>query len=436
MPVEDDDMKLNATPPAYLRDLVGKWKSTLFICCLVGLALDSSISARAQETTFSSLVGEWDHIATGENIQVRPNGDVWQTSGPMARVAAGVIEVGGNFAFEGKDNLGHRFRCVYYITFLADGTTNWRTVAHEGSSTCPSGIHAPVKAWRETDSGRPRPPITPGPSAASPTSAPTPAPCADAGTHWRSAEAIGTLAAYEDHLVQFPACAFAGLAKVRIASLGQQVPLPAQSSLPGRPPDQSQPSIGSAPPSFDCDKGLPLIEQRICDNSGLAAKDRSLTVLYGRLANSLSADEKLLLRNEQRQWLKRRGDCRAFSSDKLVACADRLYDERILQLQRKLSGDAAGTDPSFECHANLDPAEGAICADANLAAKDRLLTDLYTRLRSALAVRSPNELNDLIKGQRTWLGQRRQCREPQLAACVAALYDQRIRSLRAGLARQ
>ena len=74
--------------------------------------------------------------------------------------------------------------------------------------------------------------------------------------------------------------------------------------------------------------------------------------------------------------------------------------------------------------------------DANLAAKDRLLTDLYTRLRSALAVRSPNELNDLIKSQRTWIVQRRQCREPQLAACIAALCDQRINGLRAGLARQ
>ncbi|MGP0093425.1 MAG: lysozyme inhibitor LprI family protein [Xanthobacteraceae bacterium] len=429
-------MKLKATPPACLRrDLVGKWRSALVISCLLGLAPGSLFSAHAQDTTFSSLVGEWDHIATGENIQVRPNGDVWQTSGPMARVAAGIIEAGGNFAFEGKDNQGRRFRCVYYITFLADGTTNWRTVAHEGSSTCPSGIHAPVKAWLETDTGRPRQQITAGPNAGS-SSASTPTPCADAGTHWRSAEAIGTLAAYEDHLAQFPACAFAGLAKVRIASLGQQVPLPAQSSLPRRSPDPSQPPVTSAPPSFDCDKSLPLIEQRICDSPGLATKDRSLTILYSRLADSLSGDEKLMLRNEQRQWLKRRRDCGAFTSDKMVACASRLYDERISQLQQKLSRAAAGADPSFECQAGLSPDESAVCADANLAAKDRLLTDLYTRLRSALAVRSPNELNDLIRGQRTWLGQRRQCHEPRLAACVAALYDQRISNLRAGLARQ
>jgi len=232
-------MKLKARQPAHLRrDLFRKWKSKLLSSCLVGLALASPFSARGQESAFSSLIGEWDHIATGENIQVRPNGDVWQTSGPMARVAAGIIQAGGNFAFEGIDNQGHRFRCVYYITFLADGTTNWRTVAHEGSRICPSGIHAPVKAEREAERERPRPQLSPGPSAGS-SFASAPAPCADAGTHWRSVEAIGTLEAYEDHLAQFPACPFAGLAKVKIASLGQQVPLPAPSSLPGRPGSKS-----------------------------------------------------------------------------------------------------------------------------------------------------------------------------------------------------
>lgn len=44
-------------------------------------------------------------------------------------------------------------------------------------------------------------------------------PCAAAGDHWRSAEAIGSVAALEDHLARFPTCAFAGLAKARIESL-------------------------------------------------------------------------------------------------------------------------------------------------------------------------------------------------------------------------
>jgi hypothetical protein len=43
--------------------------------------------------------------------------------------------------------------------------------------------------------------------------------CADASDHWRSAEAIGTIAVFEDHIARFPNCPFAGLAKARIAAL-------------------------------------------------------------------------------------------------------------------------------------------------------------------------------------------------------------------------
>jgi uncharacterized caspase-like protein len=54
------------------------------------------------------------------------------------------------------------------------------------------------------------------------TPAPTPAPvdpCAVASEHWKSAEAINTKAAYEDHLTRFPTCSFADLARAKIAAL-------------------------------------------------------------------------------------------------------------------------------------------------------------------------------------------------------------------------
>jgi formylglycine-generating enzyme required for sulfatase activity len=50
-------------------------------------------------------------------------------------------------------------------------------------------------------------------------------PCAAAGDHWKSAEAIGSLGAFEDHLARFPACAFAGLAKSRIGALKPATPV-------------------------------------------------------------------------------------------------------------------------------------------------------------------------------------------------------------------
>jgi TPR repeat protein len=44
-------------------------------------------------------------------------------------------------------------------------------------------------------------------------------PCAAAESHWKSAEAIGRVAVYKDHLAKFPNCPFAELAKARIESL-------------------------------------------------------------------------------------------------------------------------------------------------------------------------------------------------------------------------
>jgi hypothetical protein len=44
-------------------------------------------------------------------------------------------------------------------------------------------------------------------------------PCVAASDHWKSAEAINTKGAYEDHLARFPTCSFTSLARTRIAAL-------------------------------------------------------------------------------------------------------------------------------------------------------------------------------------------------------------------------
>jgi len=253
-----------------------------------------------------------------------------------------------------------------------------------------------------------------GPSSVGP---PTADPCTAAETHWRSTEAIGTLPAYEDHVARFPTCAFAGLAKVRIDSLKQPIAAVPRSNPPPRP------AAG-----FACGATLPPTEQLICNDPNLAGKDGSLTSLYNRLADGLAAEAKVALRDEQRQWLKRRGDCNA-----AAACVARLYDDRISQLQLKLSSAPTDRGPTFDCHAKLAPDEQAVCADAKLAAKDRLLVELYQRVKSALSGQPQVEL---IKAQRDWIGQRKQCREPQMAACLAGLYDQRINRLKSMSANQ
>jgi hypothetical protein len=62
-----------------------------------------------------------------------------------------------------------------------------------------------------------KPPST---SVAAPISSPEKSePCASAEAHWKSAEAIGTKASYEDHVSRFGNCAFAGLARAKLAAL-------------------------------------------------------------------------------------------------------------------------------------------------------------------------------------------------------------------------
>ena len=60
---------------------------------------------------------------------------------------------------------------------------------------------------------------------AAPQAAPRADPCAAAEAHWKAADGIGTLGAYEDHLARFPNCIFATLARARIEGLKQKTAL-------------------------------------------------------------------------------------------------------------------------------------------------------------------------------------------------------------------
>jgi uncharacterized protein len=72
--------------------------------------------------------------------------------------------------------------------------------------------------------------------------------------------------------------------------------------------------------------------------------------------------------------------------------------------------------------------EQAICADAELSAKDLALDDLFLQVRDRLS----GELRaNLIEAQRSWVSKRNQCRDPGMAACLAQSYDSSIRELEA-----
>jgi hypothetical protein len=118
---------------------------------MMGLLLFAAVSviphsANAQQSIFPLLVGEWNHLDSGESIRVTRTGDVWTTGGPQSRVG-NTNQGGGNFAFEGRNNSsGGLYRCVYYITFLrGNDSANWRLVSEAGAH-CPTGIFARVSS--------------------------------------------------------------------------------------------------------------------------------------------------------------------------------------------------------------------------------------------------------------------------------------------------
>ena len=67
-----------------------------------------------------------------------------------------------------------------------------------------------------------------------------------------------------------------------------------------------------------------------------------------------------------------------------------------------------------------------MCAQPELSAKDRQLASLYSRLRSNL---DGQRLRALIAAQKEWLHSRDSCGNPNINACIARLYDQRIGQL-------
>jgi hypothetical protein len=130
----------------------------------------------------------------------------------------------------------------------------------------------------------------PGPIPGPPPPVPPSDPCAAAGEHWRSAESIGTAEAYQDHLAHFPNCAFAGLARAKLAALQQRPPIP--------PPTPPSTAVATGFLFPDSDRrylsraelsSLPTAQLRIARNEIYARKgryfrDQELAAYFGRMA--------------------------------------------------------------------------------------------------------------------------------------------------------
>ncbi|MFZ5690833.1 MAG: caspase family protein [Pseudomonadota bacterium] len=191
--------------------------------------------------------------------------------------------------------------------------------------------------------------------------------------------------------------------------------------------DVRQQAMAPVTPSFDCRAETNAVERAICNDPGLSARDRLLSETYYRLADTLPQAERFALRDQQRDWIRRRNGCGS-----LVPCLANAYDHRIGQL-RTISGGTpqqvavaaqrtvAAVSPSFACSGKLSRVEQAICDDPALAQRDRDLDALFKAARARPGI---------ADGQRAWIRRRNECLD---AACIARAYDRRIGELRAAL---
>ena len=90
-------------------------------------------------------------------------------------------------------------------------------------------------------------------------------------------------------------------------------------------------AVSAANPSFNCAKASSSVEKLICNDAELADLDRSLSSLYSRVLENVSAADKKLLKAEQQGWVKGRDDC--WKSDDMRGCVQREYRYRIDELK-------------------------------------------------------------------------------------------------------
>jgi len=270
---------------------------------------------------------------------------------------------------------------------------------------------------------------------------------------WNSIKDSRNAALFRDYLAKFgDRAVFASIAHAKIRELAAPAQPPAvqpqpQSPRPIVPPVAALPTpdANNFQPSFDCAQDTGRIEQVICANAALAARDRMMAGLYYRMVDALGEGERIALRSVQRDWLTQRRGCEREPDDRIAACIAQAYDQRIAELQRLTGGltqlsnlrsttappsapPVAAIRPSFDCAGETGIIERTICADTSLAARDRRLADLYTQLRKRVDSASARALRD---AQRVWLRQRNQCRNrgAGIKACLADAYDRRIGEL-------
>lgn len=154
---------------------------------------------------------------------------------------------------------------------------------------------------------------------AAPAVAAIPDPCMAAEAHWKSAEAIGGKAAYEDHLSRFGSCAFAGLATARIATLGFADKASIGAEPQARRPEAIVRPVHAEPesPPAAARKTSDIERQKVdAERRQVEAERKKLEVERKRLAALPPRAEKQVQSNFDGSWALKRSiteECGAFN---------------------------------------------------------------------------------------------------------------------------
>jgi uncharacterized protein len=129
---------------------------------------------------------------------------------------------------------------------------------------------------------------------------------------------------------------------------------------------------------LQCAQAPSPVDQRVCGNPELAAREVELARLYDDLQERLRWRQRAALRESQDSWMSGRDLCKSDS------CIAQAYDRRIAQLSAlDVPSPLAlrhAVSTGFDCDLAMSWAQEAVCQDPLLAAKDVKVTRLHDRL--------------------------------------------------------
>lgn len=142
--------------------------------------------------------------------------------------------------------------------------------------------------------------------------------------YWESVKDLGDASLLQSYIDEFPGGRYVAIAKTLIARLSS-----ISANTPATPRNTTPESASGSllKPSFNCAEDLGLAEQTICGSRTLAELDLRLAVQYFEVYGQLNRARGLVLRKEQRDWLKKRNSCQADAS-----CLETTYRQRLERL--------------------------------------------------------------------------------------------------------